>query len=263
MPSARYPVIPRISPPPASKTACLSPRAEDSYQYHTVIHTDYIRLLSESFDYTKDALWGRWVRWLLLLVSVVIFPLIYGYGVRVMSGAKPAPELEGWIELFIDGIKLLVITVVYTIPIWVLALIPFVAYFIPASATVGPATAGPEPLFAPWIGIIIALAFFVIFILAAIVVGILATFAMVRFSRTGRMGEAFRFGALLAHIRRIGWLDVFIALLVVAIVLTLVEFALILVPLIGWFIFLLLTPAFIIFTYRYITLIYESAPAPA
>lgn len=137
------------------------------------------------------------------------------------------------------------------------------AYFIPASATVGPATAGPEPLFAPWIGIIIALAFFVIFILAAIVVGILATFAMVRFSRTGRMGEAFRFGALLAHIRRIGWLNVFVALVVLTVVVAVVEFALILVPIIGVIILLLLMPAFIIFTYRYITLIYESAPAPA
>jgi hypothetical protein len=42
-----------------------------------------------------------------------------------------------------------------------------------------------------------------------------------------------------------------------------VEFALILVPLVGVIILLLLTPAFIIFTYRYIALLYESAPAPA
>ncbi|MDR9817414.1 MAG: hypothetical protein WAO36_07965 [Candidatus Methanoculleus thermohydrogenotrophicum] len=42
-----------------------------------------------------------------------------------------------------------------------------------------------------------------------------------------------------------------------------VEFALILVPLVGRIILFLLTPAFIIFTYRSITLIYESAPAPA
>jgi hypothetical protein len=234
---------------------------------------DYIRLLGDSFDYTKEALWGRWVRWLLLLISVVIFPFIYGYAVRVMSGTKPAPELEGWIRLFIDGIKLLVITVVYTIPIWVLALIPFVAYFIPASATVGPATS-PEPLFGPWVGIVVALAFIALFLIVAIVIGILATFAMVRFSRTGRIGEAFRFRTLLAHIGRIGWLDAFIALLVMGIVITIVEFilmlvvlfALMLVPiLVPLFLLLplLLTPAFIIFSYRYIALIYESAPEPA
>ena len=53
---------------------------------------DSIRFLSDSFDYTKEALWGRWIRWLLLLVSVVIFPFIYGYVARVMSGTKPDPE---------------------------------------------------------------------------------------------------------------------------------------------------------------------------
>lgn len=223
---------------------------------------DYIRLLSESFDYTKEALWGRWVRWLLLLVSVIIFPLIYGYTVRVMSGTKPAPELEDWVGLFVDGIKLIIITVVYAIPIWVLALIPLAAYFIPVSATTTPAT-GSGSLFSPEVAIIVALVVFIIFVVAAIAVGILATFAMVRFSRTGRMGEAFRVGTLLAHIGRIGWLDVFIALLIVGIVLAIVEFVLLLVPFIGWLFLILLTPAFIIFTYRYIALIYESAPAPA
>jgi hypothetical protein len=223
---------------------------------------DYIRLLSDSFDYTKEALWGRWVRWLLLLVSVVIFPLIYGYSVRVMSGTKPAPEAEGWIGLFVDGIKLLVITVVYTIPIWILTLLPLAAYFIPVSATTTPGT-GSGSLFSPEVAIIVALVFFVLFIVAAIVFGILATFAMVRFSRTGRMGEAFRFRTLLAHIGRIGWLDVFIALVVLTVVLAVVELVLILVPILGVILLLLLMPAFIIFTYRYIALIYESAPAPA
>lgn len=58
---------------------------------NAVILMDLMRLLSDSFEYAKDAIWGRWVRWLLLLVSTIIFPLIYGYTVRVMSGTKPAP----------------------------------------------------------------------------------------------------------------------------------------------------------------------------
>ena len=222
----------------------------------TVTPMDYIRLLSDSFDYTKDALWGRWIRWLLLLISVVIFPFIYGYTVRVMSGTKPAPEPEGWIGLFVDGIKLIIITIAYMIPIWILTLIPLVAYGIPVPA-------GSEPLLSPEVGIIVALAFFALFLVAAIVVGILATFAMVRFSRTGRMGEAFRVGTLLAHIGEIGWLNVFVALVVLTVVVAIVEFALILVPLIGWLILVLLTPAFVIFSARYIALLYESAPAPA
>lgn len=224
-------------------------------------------MLSDSFDYTKEALWGRWTRWFLLLVSAIIFPLIYGYMVRVMSGEKPAPKLEGWVGLFIDGIKLIIITIVYAIPIWILALIPLALYLVPVSVTTVSTTAAPAAgsgsLFSPEVGLIIALVVLILFVIATIAVAILSTFAMVRFSRTGRLGEAFRVGALLAHIGRIGWLDIFIALLVVGIVLAIVEFVLILIPFIGIILLVLLTPAFIIFTYRYIALIYESVPAPA
>jgi len=241
---------------------------------------DYIRLLSNSFDYTKEALWGRWVRWLLLLVSVVIFPLIYGYSLRVMSGTKPAPELEGWIGLFVDGIKLIVITIVYAIPVWVLAIVGLAAYFIPVSTTTTPGvclatqqcircayfipvSTTTIPGSGPETGIFVLLALLIVFIIFAVVIGILSTFAMVRFARTGRMGEAFRVRALVAHIGEIGWLNVFIALVVLTVVLAIVELVLVLVPLIGVPLLLLLTPAFIIFVYRYIALIYESAPAPA
>ncbi|ABN57001.1 MULTISPECIES: DUF4013 domain-containing protein [Methanoculleus] len=223
---------------------------------------DVVRLISESFGYAKDAIWGRWVRWLLLLVSTIIFPFMYGYTVRVMSGTKPAPELEGWIGLFVDGIKLIVITIVYAIPLMVLTVLPFLMYFIPVSATVTPAGSGPEPLLSPELAIFAALAILIIFILAAVIIGILSTFAAVRFARTGKMREAFRIRTLLTHIGTIGWIRCFIALLVMIIVIAIVEFVLALIPLIGPVLLFLLTPAFIIFSARYVALLYESAPAP-
>lgn len=230
---------------------------------NAVILMDLMRLLGDSFEYAKDAIWGRWVRWLLLLISTIIFPLIYGYTVRVMSGAKPAPELEDWIGLFIDGIKLIVITIIYSIPLMILTLLPVAMYFIPVSSTVTPAGSGPESLLSPELAAFAALAIFVIFIVAAIIIGILSTFAMVRFARTGRMGEAFRIRTLLTHIGRIGWLNVFIALLVMGIVITIAQFVLALIPLAGPILLFLLMPAFIIFSARYVALLYESAPAPA
>uniref|UniRef100_UPI00272EB6AC DUF4013 domain-containing protein n=1 Tax=Methanoculleus sp. TaxID=90427 RepID=UPI00272EB6AC len=66
---------------------------------------DYGNMLSDSFGYTKDAVWGKWVQWILLVISTIIFPVIMGYMVRIYSGVKPAPELEGWVGLFIDGLK--------------------------------------------------------------------------------------------------------------------------------------------------------------
>jgi hypothetical protein len=223
---------------------------------------DYIRYLNESFDYTKEALWGRWVRWLLLLIASILFPFIYGYSVRVMSGTKPAPEPEGWIGLFIDGIKVIIISLVYTIPVYVLAAVSLLAYFVPVSSTTTPAT-GSAPGLGPEFGIVVVLALLVLFIVAIIVCGILATFGVARFARTGRMGDAFRIGTLRDHIGKVGWLDVFIALVVLTVVFAIVEFVLMFIPVIGWLLVFLLSPAFVIFASRYIALIYESAPAPA
>ena len=223
---------------------------------------DYIRFLSDSFDYTKEALWGRWVRWLLLLIASILFPFIYGYSLRVMSGAKPAPEPQGWIGLFIDGIKLIIVSLVYTIPVFLLAAVSFLAYLVPVSSTTTPGT-GPAPGLGPEFGIVVVLAILVLFVVAIIVCSILATFGSVRLARTGRLGEAFRFGTLFAHIGRVGWLNVFIAFLVLIVVITVVELILMLIPIIGPIALFLLMPAFVIFASRYIALVYESAPAPA
>jgi hypothetical protein len=221
-----------------------------------------VQFISDSFGYAKDAIWGKWIRWLLLIVCSIIFPFMYGYTVRVMSGEDPAPDLKGWIRLFIDGIKLIVITVIYAIPLMILIVLPFLLYFIPVSSTITPAgSSGPAPIISPELGIFVALAILIIFVLAAIIIGILSTFAAVRFARTGKMREAFRVGTLLRHIGRVGWIRSFIALLVMVIVVTIAQFILALIPLVGPILLFLLTPAFIIFSARYVALLYESAPA--
>ena len=224
---------------------------------------DLVQLISDSFGYAKEAIWGRWVRWLLLLVSTIIFPFMYGYTVRVMSGTKPAPELQGWIGLFIDGIKLIVITIVYSIPLMILTVLPFALYFIPVSMTVTTPGTGSAPGLSPELGIFVFLAIFVIFILAAIIIGILSTFAAVRFSRTGKLREAFRVGTLIRHVGRVGWIRCFVALLVMGIVVSITVIIIVLIPLVGLVLVFLLMPGFIIFSARFVALLYESAPAQA
>ncbi|MDD4253217.1 MAG: DUF4013 domain-containing protein, partial [Methanoculleus horonobensis] len=102
-----------------------------------------------------------------------------------------------------------------------------------------------------------------IFILAAVIIGILSTFAAVRFARTGKMREAFRVGTLVRHVGKIGWIRCFVALLVMGIVVAIAQFVLMLIPVLGLILLLLLTPGFIIFSARYVALLYESAPASA
>ena len=47
-------------------------------------------MLGDSIEYAKDAVWGKWVRWILLVISTIIFPLILGYMMEVYRGKKPA-----------------------------------------------------------------------------------------------------------------------------------------------------------------------------
>ena len=83
-------------------------------------------MLDDSFAYAKEGVWGKWTRWILLIVSMIIFPLILGYMVRIYRGEKPAPELEDWWTLFIDGLKLLVVQIVYLAPVILLIILAFI-----------------------------------------------------------------------------------------------------------------------------------------
>ena len=62
----------------------------------TVILMDFGSMLDDSFAYAKDGVWEKWTRWLLLIVSMIIFPLILGYIVRIYRGERPAPEPGEW-----------------------------------------------------------------------------------------------------------------------------------------------------------------------
>lgn len=221
-------------------------------------------MLKDSYEYTKDALWGHWGRWLILLISTIVFPLIYGYTVRIMRGTKPAPETDNLVSMFIEGIVLLVVYIVYAIPIYLIAFISLALYFIPASVTSGPAMTG-DPVGSAGLpfGALVAVILMIVIVLLAIAISLMANFGGIRYARTGRFGEAFNLRAITRHIGEIGWLSYFVALVILGIVVAVIEFVLLLIPILGILLLFILAPAFVVFSYRYITLIYDSAPAPA
>jgi hypothetical protein len=109
------------------------------------------------------------------------------------------------------------------------------------------------------IGIVIAL-------IVGIIISLISAIGIIRFAKTGSMGQAFAFGAILEHIGRIGWGSYIIALIVlmvVALVFGFIVGILGMIPVLGWLITLFLYPAWYIFAARYMTQIYESAQAPA
>jgi hypothetical protein len=211
--------------------------------------------VGKSLEYAVDAVWGKWVKWVLLILSMVIFPLLFGYILDIMRGKKPAPDIENWSSLFTDGLKFLVLAMIYMSPVIIVS-IPF---FLPLVHTLS--THSPYSLSAAMRtaagGIVVA-------ILLAFILDLFAIIGVIRFARTGSMGEAFNFRAILAYIRRIGWIR-YIGTLFVVLVEVLIMFGILsLIPYIyNILVILILAPVIYIFWARYLTLIYESAdPAP-
>jgi hypothetical protein len=215
---------------------------------------DIGRVLNDSFEYAKDAVWGKWARWILLIIASIIFPLIMGYELEVYRGKKPAPEPTNWGKLFIDGIKLLIVQIIYAIPVIIVALI-----LIGGGALLA-MSGSPGAMLAGWSTIAVGI---LITLIVAFVIGLIEMMGVIRFARTGRMGEAFNFNAILDRIGKIGWGSYIIALIVVCIVAGVIGFVLSAIPVIGWLLLIIVIPALVIFVARYVTLVYDSIPAEA
>ncbi len=166
-----------------------------------VTEMDFGNMLGDSFAYAKDAVVGKWVRWILLNISCIIFPLILGYMMRIYRGENPAPELDRWGEMFIDGIKLFIVGLIYAIP----AII--IGFVLVLTTILALGTAMVNPPVNP--GVVLSLIgadilVFIIFTLVVIIIGLIRATAWVRFARTNSFGEAFNFSAIFNHMGKIG-----------------------------------------------------------
>jgi hypothetical protein len=207
-------------------------------------------MLSDSLEYTKKGLMGKWTKWILLLISVIIFPLILGYMLKVLKGTTPAPEIDDWVGMFIDGIKVIIVEFIYMIPVLI------VMFLIAGGSALGLASQDPG------IGIAAIGAYmlgFLVAILLALIISLIAVIGMVRLARTDSIGEAFNFRAILDTIGQIGWVTYIIAFIVLGVILAVISFILGLIPFLGALLMFILYPAFVIFTSRYISLLYDSA----
>lgn len=186
-------------------------------------------MLDDAFGYAKESIWNRNRRWLVLIGCMVVFPLILGYMVRIYRGTTPAPEPGEWGSMFMDGLKLLLVEIVYAIPVIILIILAFMPLLFTMIAS-GPLSSNYSSLtdtqVEQWLSthpeFFTALGIMVIVVLLAVLVGITITIfsflGTVRFARTGSMAEAFNFSAILAHIRKIGWLNYLLALVVITVI---------------------------------------------
>jgi hypothetical protein len=216
---------------------------------------DYGNMVSDSFAYAKDAIVGKWMQWLLLVIATVLLCLpLLGYTLKVLRGEKPAPEVTGWGTLFIDGIKYVIVSLIWAIPC-LIVLFFGLGSFIAALVM----DKNPEAALSFLAG---AMVFCVLFIILAIITGLLATIGIVRFARTGSIGEAFNFGAILETIGKIGWGTYIIALIVILIVQFVIGIVLgiiMMIPILGFIIEFILIAPITLLEARYICQLYDAA----
>jgi len=250
-------------------------------------------VLSDSFAYAQEALVGKWARWaifillalpvsliqfvfdpkkimtgtsinwaaipwgqiaLLVIAGVLLSFFISGYSVRIYRGVKPAPEFNDWAGLFVDGIKLAIVWLLWILPLLIVlvagALFALVM-FVSSSAT------SSTPNIAILLFVILILLLEFVLLIIVLFFGILGA---VRFARTGSIREGIRVSAILNTIRTMGWMSYILALVVAAVVCIIyavITGALSVIPYIGWMLVLIVAPFFTIFIARYFTLVYD------
>ena len=217
---------------------------------------DYGSMVGESFEYAKEAVVGKWNKWLMLIIATILLGLpLMGYAMKVLRGEKPAPEVNDWGTLFIDGIKYFIVSLIYAIPIlivWVLVMGASAAAIMSGNYSAMMAAFGA-----------MALGVLVMFVLG-VIIAVFEVIGIVRFARTGSIGEAFNMSAILATINKIGWVPYIIALIVlmiVAIIIAIIVGILTMIPFLGIIIYVCLIAPIILLFMRYICLLYDSAGA--
>jgi hypothetical protein len=216
---------------------------------------EYGSMVSDSFAYAKDAVIGKWMQWLLLVIATILLCLpLLGYTLKVLRGEKPAPEVTGWGTLFVDGIKYVVVSIIWAIPCLIIFFFGLFSVFAAIALE-----NNPEAALAALSG---AAIYLVVFLILAIITGLLATIGIVRFARTGSMGEAFNFGAILEIIGKIGWgtyILAFIVLIIVQVVISIITGIFNMIPVLGAIIQIVLIAPIALFEARYICQLYDAA----
>jgi len=221
---------------------------------------DFGKMVGDSFGYAKEGLVGKWVTWILLIISCIIFPLIMGYILRVYRGVTPAPEPKEWVSMFIDGIKLFIVGLIYAIPVIIIEVVVIGSAFVTGVMTQSYGLTDPNAV----MGLIGAFLFgLIILLIVSIIIGLIVATAVVRFARTNSFGEAFNFSAIFAHIGKIGFVPYIVALIIMFIIIGVIEVICMLIPYVGMLLLFILLPVLVLFEARYLTLLYDSAGTTA
>lgn len=155
--------------------------------------------ITESLKYPLN----DWTK-ILILTVISIIPIVnfmtMGYYVRIIkstfAGIDEVPDFDDLGELFIDGIKVLIVSIIYMI-------VPLIIYFV----ALLPLLFASDP-YSMMSGLMsgLAIVILIIDIVVAIIFSLILYPAIVNMALyDGEIGAAFRFSEILDRIKEIGW----------------------------------------------------------
>jgi hypothetical protein len=212
---------------------------------------DLGKILNDAFSYAQKLFsdLGRLLILLVLSIIPIVNFIMIGYAGQV---AKESPEgntpppLKDYANLFIQGLMMILVGIVYMIiPIILLGIAFFSVFFF---AIFGPAILG--------VTLILGIVGLVILFL----VSIFAFMGMVHMlKQNNNFGKAFAFGEINAIIKKVGWGNYILWVIVTFVLVVILAVILAFIPIIGWLISFIISPAVAVFIYRSAASVYAEA----
>ena len=219
--------------------------------------------LSNSFAFARKLFsdFGRLIILIVLDIIPIVNLIVTGYASRVLKespGADSPPKLENYGALFIDGLKIVIASIIYMLIPLILIAAGFGSFFAAMVTGGGPnfMWGGFTPAYMGLLGgtgVVLVL----VGLLVAFVMLILLAAGIAHMIKTGKFGKAFAFGEILNVIGKIGW-GKYIAWLILIVVLAAIVGAIAgAIPYVGWIIAAIIGPALTVFYFRSLGLLYS------
>jgi hypothetical protein len=198
--------------------------------------------INSSIDYARRLFddFGRLAILIILHIIPIVNLIIYGFMARIIKETPESntpPKLEKYGKLWIDGLKISVVAIIYMI-------IPAVLIAAGAVTLFAPYMAGPYSPVVWSVPLGFGVVLMAVGIILAFVVAIIMAMAIVHSVKTGSFGKAFAVGEMVKIIGKI------------------IVGAIGAVPVIGWLISIIVSPIFGVFVSRSAALMYTDAVAP-
>lgn len=181
---------------------------------------DIGEIIGDSFNYSIQDWKKVIILGIITIISFLIIPifLVYGYVLRILkatiAGSDELPEFDEWGDMFVDGLKVFLVSLIYFIVPAIIILAGMWTVMIPFMSMSGSdLSVASTAAFALFSGIALVglLLMIIIYVIYAIAIANMAYY-------DGEIAAAFRFNEILDHISRIGWVNYIIWFIVMILV---------------------------------------------